>query len=208
MKNIFDAVVAALNPLKSEDISLTVAGNAKSGNRNVRVHYKTENLLSKVLYRDDLSKLGPESEAVKQYISNLNLPTHQPWTSLPGENQVKLVDILRAAQVDRDLFLPASSDVAETILKTYSEYPRTHAFIRQWTARGKGVGLELVVIFQDGEQFAVYEGSLNFYIEPNVDKIIRQLKESKAAGKDGVLVVDEAGNPVEVVKEAGEETKA
>ena len=190
MKKIFDAVVAALNPLKNEDISLTVAGNAKSGNRNVRIHYKTENLLS------------------KQYISNLMLPTHQPWTALPGEAQVKLVDILRAAQVDRDLFLPASSDVAETILKTYSEYPRTHAFVRQWTARGKGVGLELVVIFQDGDEFAVYEGSLNFYIEPNVDKLIRQLKESKAGGKDGVLVVDEAGQPVEVITDAGEETKA
>jgi len=206
MKNIFDAVVAALNPLKNEDISLTVAGNAKSGNRNVRVHYKGQNLLSKVLFRDDLTKLGPDSEAVKQYISNLLLPQQQPWTPLPGETQVKLVDILRAAQIDRDLFLPASSDVAEAILNTYSTFPRTHAFVRQWTARGKGVGLELVVIFQDGESFAVYEGSLNFYIEPNVDKLIRQLKESKAAGENGKVEATEEGT-VNVTVE-GEENKA
>lgn len=178
---IFNTIVEALKPLASDDIQLTVAGKEGHGNQNVRVHYKRDNLLSKVLYRGDLSALGADSEEMKLYIAGLTRPQQSPWTSLPGKAQVQLTAILKAASIDKDMFLDASNDVAMAVLETYEKFERTHAFVRQWQAAGKDIGLEVIVVFKDGEQFAVFESSLNFYIEPDASKLIRILRERKEA---------------------------
>lgn len=198
---IFNTIVDALKVLSSEDVQLTIAGKEGHGNQNVRVHYKRDNLLSKVLYRADLSSLGHDSEEMGQYITNLTRPQSSPWTALPGKAQVQLTAILRAANIDKDMFLGESNDVAMAVLETYEKFERTHAFVRQWQAAGKGIGLEVIVVFKDGDQFAVFESSLNFYIEPDADKLIRVLRErreAKATPQTPIVVVDDAGQPVTV----------
>jgi hypothetical protein len=178
---IFDTIVNALKPLATDDVQLTLAGKAGHGNQNVRVHYKRDNLLTKVLYRGDLSALGADSEVVAQYLAGLTAPQQSPWTSLPGRSQVELTAILRAASIDEDMFLKESTAVSKVVLGEYEKFERTHAFVRQWQAAGKGVGLEVIVVFKDDEQFAIFESSLNFYIEPDASKLIRILRERKEA---------------------------
>jgi hypothetical protein len=190
---IFNTIVEALKPLSSDDVQLTVAGKEGHGNQNVRVHYKRDNLLSKVLYRADLSALGADSEEMKLYIGGLTRPQQSPWTSLPGKAQVQLTAILKAASIDKDMFLDASNDVAMAVLEAYEKFDRTHAFVRQWQAAGKGIGLEVIVVFKDGEQFAVFESSLNFYIEPDAEKLIRVLRERKEGTKAPEVKVVDAG---------------
>jgi hypothetical protein len=179
--SIFNSIVAALKPLATDDVQLTLAGKEGHGNQNVRVHYKRDNLLSKVLYRGDLSALGADSEIVAQYLAGLTAPQQSPWTSLPGKAQVQLTAILRAANIDADMFLKESNDVAQAVLGEYEKFERTHAFVRQWQAAGKGIGLEVIVVFKSDDEFAIFESSLNFYIEPDASKLIRILRERKEA---------------------------
>lgn len=198
---IFNAILEAVKPLANDDVQLTVQGKPGHGNQNVRVHYKRDNLLSKVLYRGDLSALGADSEIVAEYLAGLTRPQPSPWTSLPGKTQVQLTAILRAANIDEDMFLGESNLVAKAVLGAYEEFDRTHAFVRQWQAAGKGIGLEVIVVFKHGDEFAVFESSLNFYIEPDAEKLIRVLrerKEAQAAPATPIVVVDDAGQPVTV----------
>jgi hypothetical protein len=193
---IFNTIVTALRELSNDDVQLTLAGKEGQGNQNVRVHYKRDNLLTKVLYRHDLSKLGFESEEVKQYLSHFTKPQQSPWTVLPGREQVQLTQVMRAAGIDVEMFLTESNAVATKVLEVYDQHPRTNAYVRMWQAAGKGTGLEVIVVFKDGDEFAIFESSLNFYIEPDAEKLIRVLrerKEGKPAEAAEVKVVNDAG---------------
>lgn len=176
---IFNTIVEALRPLCNDDVQMTLAGKEGQGNQNVRLHWQRDNLLTKVLYRHDLSRLGADSEEVKMYLAHLSMPQSSPWTSIPGKNQVQLTAILKAAGIDQAMFLDASNDVADKVLEAYESFDRTHAFVRQWSAKGRGTGLEVIVVFKNGDEFAIIESSLNFYIEPDASKLIRILRERK-----------------------------
>lgn len=176
---IFQSILDAVRPLTNDDIQLTVAGKAGHGNQNLRLHYKRDNLLSKVLYRGDLSALGHDHELVGEYLTGLTRPQQSPWTALPGKSQVQLTAILKAASIDEEMFLKESTTVAMAVLGEYEKFERTHAFVRQWQAAGKGIGLEVIVVFKNGDEFAIFESSLNFYIEPDASRLMRILRERK-----------------------------
>ncbi|MNO12957.1 hypothetical protein D3C76_25770 [compost metagenome] len=179
---IFNKLVQELRALQNEDVQLTLAGKANHGNQTARLHYKRDNLLTKVLYRDDLSKLGPKSAELDMYIAHLEAPQQHMWTKIPGREMVELARVSGSLGINEDLYLKASCDVASAILKGYDEFPRTSAYIRQWSAKGKGIGLELICLFRTEDSVQVYENSINYYIQPNVDKLVDSLKKIKETG--------------------------
>lgn len=174
---IFDTIVDNLKSLISDDIQVTISGNEGQGNQIVRVHYKRENLLTKVTYRHDLSSLGSDHESVKIYLAGLTMSMDAPWLKLPSQTQLKLSQVPQVIAIDLSKFLPESGVVGSTVLSSYESFPRTHAFIRQWKGEGKGVGLEVIVVYDIDGVFSVFESSVNYYDEPAGDRIIRLLKE-------------------------------
>ncbi|MNZ25637.1 hypothetical protein D3C78_428070 [compost metagenome] len=179
---IFNHLVAGLREKASDDIQLTLAGKEGQGNLTARVHYKRDNLLTKVLYRHDLSKLGPASDELTMYCAGLEVPQQHMWTKIPGRDMVELERIAGSLGITPDMYLPASAEIAEVVLKGYDAFPRTSAYLRQWSAKGKGIGLELITIFRTEETVAVFENSINYYVQPDMEKLVDSLKKIKAAG--------------------------
>lgn len=177
MKNIYAAINVVLKAAISDKVTLTSAGREGFGNCNLRVHYDSANLVTKVLHRHDLSKDGRLAEAVVQYQSNLALETQQPWTRLDGGDILKLANVPATLQCEDNLFLDESREINRSVLTAFDDYGFKVAFIRKWTAKGKGIGLEVLVIIDTEEEFGVYECSMNYYIMPRMDRLQKDLLE-------------------------------
>lgn len=175
--NIIDNLVKELNPLINDGLTLTAAGRSGHGNQFFRVHYMQNNLISKVSYRHDLSRLGLESPEVTQYIENLKSGMIDRWTALPGRSQVSLADTMAVIGVKDDTHLAQSLSIGKAILTNLNGLDRVNAFVRQWRAKDKGTGLEAVIIAKDEEdKLAVIELSVNFYLQSPTDRLANQLK--------------------------------
>ncbi|QTH80473.1 hypothetical protein PA10_00275 [Pseudomonas phage pPa_SNUABM_DT01] len=179
---IFNKLVDALRAAQNDDIQLTLTGKAGQGNLTARVHYKRDNLLTKILYRHDLSRLGPNSEELAMYCAGLERPQQHMWTKIPGRQMVELARVTGSLGVNPDMYLPACCDIGGLVLKGYDEFPHTSAYLRQWSAKGKGIGLELIVLYRSEAEVHVFESSINYYIQPDMDKLVASLKKIHEAG--------------------------
>lgn len=178
MKTAYRAVFEALRPLQDEDNQITAHGKEGQGNQTIRFHYKRDNLLTKVMFRHDLSKLGAESNDVKDYLHDLEHDARYPWTVIPSSAQFNLANIPSVVQINEDRTLGSSLVVNKAVLEALEPLPRKTAYLRQWRADGKGIGIELILVFQSEEYFAVYEVSMNYYTVSNVEQMVEALKKT------------------------------
>lgn len=168
---------AALKQVMAEqtDVSMTCHGKEGSGNVFTRMHYASQNLVTKVLYRHDLSAGGKGNANVVQYINNFKLQQQQPWTPVHGDNPTPLHKLPEALQCEDPLFLTASREINRKVLETIDENGFTYAFYRRRIAQGKGIGVEIVVIVDTDQEFGVYEFSMNYYINPDMNRLREDL---------------------------------
>lgn len=176
---IFDSIVAVIKPVLNEDITLTMNGRRDQGNENARVHYLRNNLVTKVGYRQDISSLGKDSEPFAQYLNHFTQPNRSPWTPIGGRAQVELAGLLKALRLVEDNYVEECIAVINPILAELDKHDRSHTFARMFEAKGKGVGIELIVVFNTEEEFALIEFSFNLYLP---DQATRLRKQLEAAG--------------------------
>lgn len=193
MLNTYSAIrefLKAYNNDADKEVSLTCHGREGFGNSFMRIHYKGRDLLTKILYRHDLSKGGKEGGPINQYLSNLAMVNQQPWTRVPGQGALTLANIPATVQCEDNLFLDQSRDVNRGVLAIFDKAKFRDAYIRKWTAQGKGIGLEVIVVIDNEDEFAVYECSMNYYITPDNDRLAKDLmrihQERTKAEVDGL----------------------
>ncbi|MCY1286202.1 hypothetical protein D9M68_18540 [compost metagenome] len=177
MNTIYSDIQALLKSKMTDTTSLTAAGREGFGNCNLRVHYGRDNLVTKVLHRHDLSKEGRFGEPAVQYQSNMALEQQHPWTRLDGSDILKLANVPATLQCEDNLFLDESREINRAILNLFDERGFKVAFVRKWTAQGKGIGLEVIVVIETEEEFGVYECSMNYYIMPDTMRLQKDLLE-------------------------------
>lgn len=184
--NIFDSIVSVIKPVLSDDITLTMNGRRDQGNENARVHYLRNNLIAKVGYRQDLSSLGKDSDAFSQYLSHFSAPSMSPWTPIGGIAQVKLAGLLKALRLVEDDYIDECPAVINQILAELDKHQRIHTFARMFSAKDKGVGIELIVVFNTPDEFAIIELSMNMYLPDNATRLSKQLKKAGLLDKEKV----------------------
>jgi hypothetical protein len=169
----YAAAMAAVNPLKDR-VEISAHGRAGFGNQFFRVRYAQDNLISKVTLRHDLVKLGAASEAMSQYREAIEGDKQFPWTVLPADFELPAIPMV--FQLKPEEYLDESFEVAQSVFTALQGYSRTNAYLRQWKASSKGVGCELILVLEEGEQFAVLEMSLNFYRLTQSQLMMKQLQ--------------------------------
>lgn len=162
---------------QDEDMTMTCHGREGHGNVFTRAHYRVENLVTKVLYRHDVSKDGKDGAPAIQYIDNFKFDAQRPWTRLSSNDPHKLSGIPEQLQCEEPLFLTAGRNLNREVLKVFQDNGFKEAYIRKWTAQGKGIGLEIVVIVDNEDDFGIYECSLNYYIAPDSERLREELLE-------------------------------
>lgn len=184
MTSTYIKIQETLKPLTGEKVSLTARGRLGFGNCNLAVHFNQANLVSKILLRHDLMVGGKTGVPAVQYQSNFALETMQPWTVLEGDGVITLAGVPATLQCEDNLFLDQSREVNRAVLAVFDEVGFKRAFIRKWTAQGKGIGLEVIVIVDTDEEFGIYECSMNYYIMPDSERLAKDLIElHKTHGK-------------------------
>jgi hypothetical protein len=200
MKTIYSKIQALLNTQTGEHTTLTAAGREGFGNCHLRVHYKRDNLVAKVLMRHDLMKDGREGIPAVQYMANMALESLQPWTRLDGGGLLMLGNVPATLQCEDNLFLDESRDVNRAILSLFDEVGFKVSFIRKWTAQGKGIGLEVIVVIDTEEHFGIYECSMNYYIMPRMERLQKDLLEVHRARTGSPAVAAEGGGLAEATE--------
>lgn len=197
--NIFDAIVATIKPVLPEETTLTITGRRGQGNENARVHYMRENLVLKVGYRQDISSLGKDSEPFAQYLDHFKQPNRSPWTPIGGVAQVQLAGLLKALRLVEEDFIDECVAVINPVLAELDKHARAYTFARMFSAKGKGNGIELIVVFNTPEEFAIIELSMNLYLIDDTTRILRAIEAKKKAD----VIEEPAGEeqPVEKVAE-------
>jgi len=181
--------LAAFNAIKTlkasgQEIELSAHGRAGFGNEFFRVRYGQDNLISKVTFRHDLRKQGHASDAMIQYRAAVEGDVKFPWTSLPADFDLTAIPTL--FKINPEECLPESLEVAKSLLTALQAFDRTNAYLRQWTASGKGVGGELVVVMGEGDEFFVLELSLNLYYLTTQQRMLKQLAQMANNPKEQV----------------------
>jgi len=177
INSVYDAAMAAIKTLEDVNHQVTAYGRKNQGNQTIRLHYKRDNLLTKFTVRHDLSKLGSMSQEVLGYVAHLEQADLQaPWLRLPGKEMFKLTAMPKLVRIDVENTLPSGVLLSDRLFGALGELPYTKAFVRQWTAKGKGVGLEAVFLFEKDGEFAVAEMSLNFYTQTTMEKFLAAMQ--------------------------------
>lgn len=173
----YDRIKEVIKAYIGEHDTMTMTCHGREGYGNVftRAHYERENLVTKVLYRHDISKDGAEGAAAIQYVNNFQFDAQHPWTMLASDSDYKLTDIPMAEKCKDPLFLTHSRDLNDRILEAFQELGFASCFSRSWKAQGKGIGLEVIIIVNSDGEFGVYECSMNYYIKPDSEKLREQM---------------------------------
>lgn len=170
--------LSAFNAIKAEQVEglavdISAHGRAGFGNEFFRVRYGQDNLVSKTTLRFDLGKLGPQSEAIEQYIAAVRTDRF-PWTELPADFELHAIPMI--AKIDEQTHLDESLKTAKVLFEALQPFPRRTAFLRQWSASSKGQGIELILVLEDEGVLDVLELSVNFYRLTQQQLMLRNLQ--------------------------------
>lgn len=174
--NVYDNVHLALKQVTAADADLTLTcfGKQSHGNRVIRLHYKQNHLVCKVIEQYDLAQ---SPEVLDDYVAALRNDTEYPWLDLRDRGFFDLTNVGTVAKLVERTHLTASLNVAGALWGTLAEVPRESAFMRQWSTPSGGVGIELIVlVVVDGVRMA-YEFSMNYYAKPHAESLTEHLAQ-------------------------------
>lgn len=181
--------LTALNAVKEAkdqglNLDITCHGRAGFGNEFFRVRYGQDNLVAKVVSRFDLNKLGPQSDAINEYIGAVEGEKQFPWTVLPEDFEFFTIPMI--VKINPETHLPESLEASDAMLKALQTFPRKKAYLRQWKASSKGTGVELVLILEEDGVLNVLELSINYYQLTQHQLMLKQLQAMVNKPKEAV----------------------